>query len=125
MESKIDVTCNSKWTSDCCGKQNLDFPIINCDTRYYPDHSASCIIIFLYNFCYNDEDYVNSDIKPLELCKSGLLRGNSEMDIKQKVREWYNNNIIDAMEKALSILKNGLSMDYKIYSRFDSTITKT
>lgn len=105
MESKIDVTCNARWTLDCCGKQDLDFSIIDCNTRYYPDYSAICDITFLNNFCHSNNEYIDSDIKPLELCESGILYGNSEIDIKQKVRNWYNNNIIDAMEKALFILK--------------------
>lgn len=115
MKAKIDTTCNARWTKDCQGKQDLDFSIVDCDTRYYPDFSAFCNITFLHNFCSNhrtgdgyDSPYVESDIEPITLAESELLRGKNEADIKQKVKDWYNNNMIEAMEKALSILKNGL-----------------
>ena len=115
MKAKIDVTANARWTHDCQGKQDLDFTIVDCDTRYYPDYSAFCSITFLYNFCRNwragdgyEDGYVESDIEPIELAKSDLLWGKSEADIKQKVKDWYNDNMIDAMEKALLILKNGI-----------------
>lgn len=115
MISKIDVTSNARWTYDCQGKQDLDFRMVCCDTRYYPDYSAFCNIRFMDNFCEefkssdeSDNPYVESDIEPITLAKSDLLYGNSEVDIKQKVKDWYNSNMIEAMEKALSILKNGL-----------------
>lgn len=115
MKTKIDTTCNARWTSDCQGKQDLDFSIVSCDTRYYPNYSGLCNIYFMSNFCWNfrpgdgyNDAYVESDLEPIILAQSEILYGNSEADIKQKVKDWYNDNMIDAMEKALSILKNGL-----------------
>ncbi len=87
----MDITCNAKWTLDCCGKQDLDFSVINAFTRYYPDYTAYCTYMF---------------IDTITLCKSDLLHGDSEVDIKNRVKEWYNANILSAMEKAISIIKS-------------------
>lgn len=111
MTTKIDVTSNAMWTNDCCGKQDLDFSIVHCYTRYWKDYSALCEIVFLHNFCLNannGENYVKSDIEPITLIESGIMKGKSESDIKQKVKDWYNDNMIEAMEKALSVLKYGV-----------------
>ena len=101
----MDITCNAKWTLDCCGKQDLDFSVINAFTRYYPDYTAYCEYIFLHNYSYNSHEYIDSATKPITLCESDLLHGDSEEDIKNRVKEWYNANILSAMEKAISIIK--------------------
>lgn len=100
-----DITINAKWTRDCCGKQDLDFPIIDAYTRYWPDFSAKCEIVFLSSFCVSE--YVESELKPIILAQSEILYGTNEEDVKQKVRCWYNSHIIDAMEKALKLIKYG------------------
>lgn len=104
----MDITVNSKWTRDCCGKQDLDFPIIDANTRYWPDFSAECEIEFLSNFCASaprGEKYVESNFKPIVLEKSEIFFGESEEDVKQKVKEWYNAHIVSAMEKALKLIQ--------------------
>ena len=107
----MDITVNSRWTSDCCGKQDLDFPIIDTNTRYWPDYSASCEIVFLDNFCINakveEDPYVESDYKPVTLAESGIIYGKSEADVKEKIRQWYNDHVVEALEKALKIIKEG------------------
>ena len=105
----MDITINSKWTLDCSGKQNLDFPIIDANTRYYPDFSAVCEITFLSNFCAfarQGEEYVESDFIPIVLEKSGLFFGESEEDVKQKVKDWYNSHIVSAIGKALKLIQD-------------------
>ena len=105
----MDITVNSKWTFDCCGKQDLDFPIIDANTRYWPDFSAVCEIEFLSNFCASAplfEKYVESDFKPIVLEKSEIFFGESEEDVKQKVKEWYNAHIVSAIEKALKLIQD-------------------
>lgn len=106
-----DITINAAWTTDCCGKQDLDFSFINANTRYYPDFSAICEIVFLDNFCHNrrcGEDwdgYVESDYKPVSLAISSIIRGANEADVKQKVNQWYNDNICSAIDKAKELIK--------------------
>ena len=105
----MDITINSKWTRDCCGKQDLDFPIIDANTRYWPDFSASCEIVFLNNFCASApryEKYVETDFNPITLEESEIFFGDSEEDVKEKVRIWYNEHIVSAMEKALKLLRS-------------------
>ena len=105
----MDITINSKWTRDCCGKQDLDFPIIDANTRYWPDFSASCEIVFLNNFCASapsSENYVETDFKPIVLEESGFIYGESEEDVKEKVKKWYNEHIVSAVEKALKLIQD-------------------
>lgn len=112
----MDITLNARWTHDCMGKQDLDFGVIDCRTRYWPTRgfeqqvSAFCEIILMDNFCINatsDEDpYVKSEIKPIILMESGYLKADSEEEMKSMVKDWYNNNIIKAMEQALELIKD-------------------
>ena len=105
----MDITINSRWTTDCCGKQDLDFPILECKTRYWPDNSAICSFIFLGNFVKNstvDENcYVDSSFEPIEVLSSNYIYGSSEEDVKSKVKEWYNKNILVAIEKTIDLIK--------------------
>ena len=39
---KIDITRNAVWTEDCGGKMDLDFPVLDCDTRYWTDNTCKC-----------------------------------------------------------------------------------
>lgn len=87
----MNVTKNAKWTNDCQGKQDLDFPIIQAYTRYYPDNSAFCEIVM----CPDEGG------EGVILCESGLLNGRSEIDIKENVKAWYNNNYLKALRKAM------------------------
>jgi len=39
---KMDITKGIPFTTDCCGKEDLDFNIISVDTRYWRDMTAMC-----------------------------------------------------------------------------------
>lgn len=106
----MDITINSKWTTDCCGKQDLDFSIISCETRYWPDKSAKCAIIFLDDYIRNNKidepSTVNSWFEKTTLIESDYIYGDSELEVKNKVKKWYNDNVLLAFEKAIDIIKN-------------------
>lgn len=106
-EHKMDVTKNAVWTKDCCGKEDLDFQVINCSTRYYPDHSAICSIIFLscFHIQVDDNDNHYSDGKDYTLLQSDILYGKSKEDCRRIVKDWYNENVPKALQMALDKLK--------------------
>ena len=103
----MDVTKNAVWTTDCCGKEDLDFQVINCDTRYYPDNSVICSIIFLSRFHIpKDEDGNHySDGEDYTLLESDILYGKSKDDCRRIVKDWYNENVPKALQMALDKLK--------------------
>ena len=99
----IDITRNAFWTQDCQGKQDLDFSIISADTRYWPDLSAKCTLLFLDNFNYEVGEYgVHS---PIVIAESDFITGATEAEVKSNVRKWYNEHIISAMEEVVKLLK--------------------
>ena len=95
-EQLKDITCNAQWTSDCCGKQDLDFDIITADTRYWPDFSVQCRIAFISN---------------VTLSKSEIMEADSEEEAKMMARRWYNEHVIEAMEMALKIVKGEILVE--------------
>lgn len=68
---------NAKWTLDCGVKQNLDFPILECSTRYYSDYTAVPSFI-----CYDHEIHDYIDILALNV--ENCIKGNSKK--KQNIR---------------------------------------
>lgn len=117
-EQLRDVTCNAQWTTDCCGKQDLDFGIITADTRYWPDYSTMCHIEFLSNYNHNhtigdeyEDSYFPEVIKPVTLAESEIIHANSEEEAKMMARRWYNEHIIEAMEKAINIVKGEILVE--------------
>ena len=106
MKRKIDVTANAIWTKDCQGKQDLDFSMIDCDTRYYPDFSAICNITFRPEFNAYLGDYVSKGEEYM-LAQSEVMYSTSEKDIKAKVRRWYNRNMVIALKRAIKFLEEG------------------
>lgn len=101
-----DVTVNAVWTYDCQKKQDLDFDFINCSTRYWPDFSAKCEIIMMHNFNHFLKQYVESEVKPITLIESDIFYGDSEEEVKEMVKKWYNDNMVLAVQKCLELLKN-------------------
>lgn len=102
----MDITRNAVWTKDCCGKEDLDFNIISASTRYWPDHSALCSILFVGGNCYNQLEYQwNEPYSAITLLESDMIKGVDKEDCQRKVREWYNANIKTAIEKALELIK--------------------
>ena len=117
-EQLKDVTCNAQWTTDCCGKQDLDFGIITANTRYYPDFSVICEIVFIPNFNVNhkigdewEDFYFPEIVKPVSLAESELMRADSEEAVKMMARRWYNEHIIEAMEMAIKIVKGEILVE--------------
>ena len=103
----MDVTKNAVWTKDCQGKEDFDFQVINCDTRYYPDNSVICSIIFLSRFHIPEDEDGNhySDGGDYTLLESGIIYGESKEDCRKIVKDWYNENVPKALEIALNLLK--------------------
>lgn len=103
----MDVTKNAVWTKDYCGKEDLDFQVIDCDTRYYTDNSVICSITFLNCFhIQTDEDGNHySDGKDYTLIQSDILYGKSKDDCRRIVKDWYNENVPKALQMALDKLK--------------------
>lgn len=114
-EQLKDVTCNALWTSDCCGKQDMDFGIITADTRYWPDKSVVCHIEFMsnlnHNACIGEDNYFPEIIKPVSLARSEIMKADSEEEAKLMARRWYNEHVIEAMEKAIKILKGEILVE--------------
>lgn len=104
--SDFDITRNAVWTKDCCGKQDLDFSLISCSTRYWPDHSALCEFILRPEYNYSIEDYSGRGDEYI-LIESEIMKSTSEKAIKAKVRRWYNQHAIEALNKATEIMNHG------------------
>ena len=100
----IDITRNAIWTNDCQGKQDLDFSIISADTRYWPDLSAKCTLLFLDDFNYNTNEYEYGIHPPIVIAESDFITGATEEEVKLNVRKWYNEHIVSAMEEVIKLL---------------------
>lgn len=111
-----DITCNTEWTEDCCGKESLDFGIINAWTRYWPDHSSLCDIEFISNYNINhysgEDSYFPKTVEPVILAQSGIMYADSEEGAKQAARRWYNENIAGALGMAAAIVKGEMPVIY-------------
>ena len=103
---KIDVTANAVWTKEGLTRQRFCFSMIDCDTRLYPDFSATCTITFRPTY----NAYLGKDVfkgKEYMLAQSLVMRSVSEKAIKAKVRRWYNKNINLALRRAIQLLEEG------------------
>ena len=86
-----------KWTHDCCGKQDLDMPILSISTRYWPDFTAMPSFLLDNTGIYDDDD---EDCKVL-LEANDYIKGESQEDCKTKVKQWYIYNLKTAIKKLL------------------------
>ena len=100
----MDITRNARWTSDCCGKQDFDFEIIHADTRYWPDLTALCTFFLCPGKYYPKDGGFIEEYDAVKLVESDYIRGDSEEEVKLNVRKWYNEHIIEALEKAITII---------------------
>lgn len=105
MNFLLNVIDNAKWTNDCCGKQDLDFNILQCSTRYYRDYIALPSFIC---YDYTVDDYITILGVDIKDC----IKGNSEEETKYKVKEWYKNNLVKAIEILLDIAKKENKIDF-------------
>jgi len=68
---------DAKWTLDCQGKQDFDFPVLSVSCRYYPDYTVIASI------------YLGKE----ELLDSGWIKGETETECKYKAEEWVKQNL--------------------------------
>lgn len=96
----MDMINKSVWTPDCGGKWDLDFSVLECETRYWSDCTAKpCFICSI-----RDENGVQQDYYTI-LEPEGYIEGESEEECKLKVRQWYKDNVISALNILVSIFK--------------------
>lgn len=100
----LDIINKTPWTLDCCGKQDLDFNLLQGSTRYYPDFTAAP------SFTCSLHDCKGCEVDYIELLTSDdYIRGDSEDGCKLKVRNWYRENLL----KALGILEAQVKEEMK------------
>lgn len=97
----LDMICEAEWIDDCFGKQDLDFPLLECSTRYYPDFTASPSFLCCTYKDGNKWDF----IRILGLHRHEYITGICEEDCKMKVKQWYKDNLVKAIKKFLRIVK--------------------
>jgi len=100
----IDVTRNAVWNEDWCGKMDLDFPLVSCETRYCPDNTCKChfrLCAGVYNY---DEEEWNEPYDAITIMESDYISGDSKEECQMKARQWYNDNAVHALELAISKL---------------------
>lgn len=109
----IDITAGIPWSTDCGGKEDLDFSIVTCDTRYWPDNSCMCHIRLCYD-CYCAY-YCGEHRAGIILVESDIMHFNSKEECQQGARDWYNNHILRAMKDAIDLINNGTTDMLKIH----------
>ena len=77
------------WKEDCGGKQNLDFPVLYVETRYYPDFTASPTIYL-------------GETEIAKLPEGEYITGESEIECKYKTEQWIKENLSAIIKKILS-----------------------
>ncbi|MGG4438205.1 hypothetical protein AAXE64_27020 [Priestia megaterium] len=82
---KIDhYEFEAKWTTDCGGKQDFDFPVVEVHVRYWPDFAAQPTILI------GEEKFVEYE---------GYINGGSEYETKRLVEEWVREQISIIIQK--------------------------
>lgn len=99
----IDITRNAVWTEDCCGKMDLDFPFIDCDTRYWTDNTCKCHIRLCSGVYLYREHTMHDPYDPITIIESDYIEGKTKEECQMKARQWYNEHAVQALE--LAILK--------------------
>lgn len=102
----LDITRNAVWTEDCCGKMDLDFPFISCDTRYWPDNTCKCHFRLCCGVYLYAEHELHEPYYPITIIASDYLSGNSKEECQMKARQWYNDHAVQALELAILKLKS-------------------
>ena len=78
-------------TDDCCGKWDLDFPILKASTRGWRDNTAKCSFIIDDDISWDDENTI---------LESGYLKAKTREELILKCRKWYLRNL----KKAIKLL---------------------
>ena len=81
-------------TEDCCGKWDLDFPVLYISTRGWPDNTAKC------QFMLANDDESGTDWETI--LESEYIEGDSREDCIQKCRKWYIDNLHVVMNSFLA-----------------------
>ena len=98
---KIDITRNAVWTEDCGGKMDLDFPVLDCDTRYWTDNTCKCNFRLCSGVYLYREHELHEPFEPITILESDYIKGNSKEECQKKARKWYNKHAVHALELAI------------------------
>ena len=102
----IDITRNAFWTEDCCGKMDLDFSVLECDTRYWTDNTCKCnfrLCPGVYNYHAHE---LHEPFEPIKILSSDYIKGATKEECQMKARQWYNEHAVHALELAILELTN-------------------
>lgn len=76
-----------------------------------------CSIEFISNYNHNakigEDSYFEEVVKPVTLAQSEIIHANSGEEAKNMARKWYNEHVIEAMDKALKIVRGEILVEYK------------
>ena len=98
---KIDITRNAVWTEDCGGKMDLDFPVLDCDTRYWTDNTCKCHFRLCSGVYLYREHELHEPFDPITILESDYIKCNSKEECQTKARKWYNKHAVHALELAI------------------------
>lgn len=117
MDIPSKIALNATWTSDCCGKQDYDAPILSISTRYWPRGGGMMVVHNLPDQPIKIEmDSERQEIKPS--ANSSLMinyaedtgldfvlaekdfEGETEEEVKAQVEVWAQQQ----MDKAVAVL---------------------
>lgn len=87
-EILTDIIETQEVTDDCCGKWDLDFPILTVSTRGWADNTAKCEFIIDGNSCDDESTILESD----------YLEANTREELILKCRKWYLRNLKKAVK---------------------------
>lgn len=99
----IDITRNAIWTEDCCGKMDLDFPVLDCDTRYWTDNTCKCHFRLCGGVFIDRDQEWHEPYEAIDILESDHIEGATKEECQMKARQWYNEHAVQALE--LAILK--------------------
>lgn len=80
------ISFEAEWTNDCCGKQDLDFPVVNVSTRYWPDYTAKPSIYLGEKVLY-------------ELPAEIYIEGQTEAECKYKTEQWIKEKLTELIKR--------------------------
>ncbi|MGE7305804.1 hypothetical protein ACQKJG_18445 [Priestia megaterium] len=104
---KIDhYEFEAKWTTDCGGKQDFDFPVVEVSVRYWPDFNAQPTILIGEEKLVHHEGYIN---------------GGSELETKRLVEEWVREQISIIIQKLTNSETplNKVNKSRKVYAHLE------
>lgn len=88
-EILANIIKTQEVTDDCCGKWDLDFPILTISTRGWADNTAKCEFIIDGN-SWDDGNTI--------ILESDYLEAKTREELILKCRKWYLRNLKKAIE---------------------------